>query len=616
MSKYVSEAMGIPRPCSLMALPIEIIQEIFRFAVYNTDDLVALATVNHFCLVTATQQFLRFFPIVFDIVESSKHYILPQSLYVRFARGSLRISENFWREKALLTPETREKVAEIINRARRLGRDRFLEQAKQWSTGHDYVNDGVPLLRPEAIYTAENITTSQIRWLPTHLWYPLDSFNQIIVQGSHGCPILWLQQIVDVNNLFLPELPIPILEMLQAHHGQLKGLDTSQSGTESLPASIGQFRALTFIDAMFNALETLPAELEQCTSLQNLSLHENSLRAVPDCVARLPKLEWIDLSHNQVTHFHEAVLSCHECLQGFDLGSNLISYLPNNIGEYSALQKLDLGNNSLTDLPPSIGQCHCLWELVVSHNFLTALPDTLGRCTALQHLDISANQIKNLPESLGQCTWLQRFTANENFLSALPESIGNWNKLHDLSMSSNNLKTLPPSIGQCQALGKLLLCENLLSELPDGIGICFELCALELDNNHLEHLPDSLCKLPKLRELHISENLLDDLPNAIGDLETLEQLDLAQNSMENLPRSIERCQRLYSIDIRGNLFTRIPNILQKLHGLSKVSVHSKDYQRKPTMSGYERSCTNKDGVITFSRFRPMVNQSGTTRTLL
>jgi internalin A len=53
------------------------------------------------------------------------------------------------------------------------------------------------------------------------------------------------------------------------------------------------------------------------------------------------------------------------------------------------LQRLDLGVNLLTTLPPEIGQLTTLQRLSLSVNRLTALPPEIGQLTTLQRLSLS-----------------------------------------------------------------------------------------------------------------------------------------------------------------------------------------------------------------------------------
>lgn len=327
----------------------------------------------------------------------------------------------------------------------------------------------------------------EIEWLPTHLWYPLDSYAKDTVRGSHGCNTKWLLQMVDLGYLVLPELPEMILGVLQGHHKHLETLDISGSRMVSLQASIGQFRRLRNLFGTENALTSLPNELEQCVSLTSLELAENDLPAIPDCVFRCPKLESIGLSWNSITQFSDGVALCRDRLEDLDLSNNQITILPDTIGDYSALCSLNLSSNALTSIPSSIGRCQCLRELIISETLLTTLPSRSGNAL---HFNISILAIAGLSICLSRWDNFQSLTsldAAANFLTALPEWIGNLHELRILSLGHNRLKTLPTTIGDCRLMTEHMLESKAISELPD------------ISCNKFTRLPPMLQKISSMR---------------------------------------------------------------------------------------------------------------------
>jgi len=107
-------------------------------------------------------------------------------------------------------------------------------------------------------------------------------------------------------------------------------------------------------------------------------------------------------------------------MKTLNLGQNLLTALPAELGRCQALQRLDVCNNQLTALPPELGQCQALKGLYVSQNLLTALPPELGRCQALKGLYVFGNQLTALPPELGQCQALQRLYVSYNPLTGIP----------------------------------------------------------------------------------------------------------------------------------------------------------------------------------------------------
>jgi Leucine-rich repeat (LRR) protein len=89
-----------------------------------------------------------------------------------------------------------------------------------------------------------------------------------------------------------------------------------------------------------------------------------------------------------------------------DLSRQVLTELPDSIGELDSLLELDLSNNQLTRLPDSIGNLHRLTQLYLRSNNLTELPETIGKLIKLKVLNIHENRLTKLPESIGNLTEL------------------------------------------------------------------------------------------------------------------------------------------------------------------------------------------------------------------
>ncbi len=169
----------------------------------------------------------------------------------------------------------------------------------------------------------------------------------------------------------------------------------------------------------------------------------------------------------------------------------------------------------LTELPESLGQLTQLQTLSLSHNKLTALPESLGQLTQLQTLDLSYNQLTALPESLGQLTQLQNLDLSDNKLTALPESLGLLTQLKRLYLGANELTPLAQLLGQLTQLQTLRIWGNKLSSLPEWIGDLTQLQVLSVHTNQLTALPESIRELTQLKELLLHGNDALGVPSEI-----------------------------------------------------------------------------------------------------
>jgi Leucine-rich repeat (LRR) protein len=185
-----------------------------------------------------------------------------------------------------------------------------------------------------------------------------------------------------------------------------------------------------------------------------------------------------------------------------------ISKLPDNIGDHikQNLITINLSNNMLTSLPDNIGQCDKITYINLSNNLLTSLPNWVGHCASLTTLNIENNQLKCLPlfYNAGQLTYIY---AKNNKLEYLP--ILDFGNCSVMDFSNNNLTKLPKNRdGLCLISSRsLLLNNNNIIELPttwtDRVN------HIDVSNNRLT------CTLnfnsTNMKQIVISNNMLSEL---------------------------------------------------------------------------------------------------------
>ncbi|XP_031498025.1 receptor-like protein 19 [Nymphaea colorata] len=281
---------------------------------------------------------------------------------------------------------------------------------------------------------------------------------------------------------------------------------------------------------------------------------------VPTWVWRLPELQYLDLSHNKLDGFEEAVNI--NGSRTFDLPSIFNTSL-----------SLYMSNNNIKGTIPSSLFCNLstLWRLHLSENNLTgAIPDCLTNLTGLNELDLSKNQLQGqIPRKLicgsqflisidlsdnqftGEMTRLL-YNCSNNYLVVLDLSNNrltgslpdNWPTAFDelvvLDLSSNQLQGPIPeefSNSSTPALQVFNLNDNkLVGRIPRNLSTCSELTVINLSNNELSDVfPFWLGHLDKLSVLVLSSNKLHGSISSLFSMHLFSSLlilDIAGNQLK------------------------------------------------------------------------------------
>ncbi|OWY22704.1 leucine-rich repeat domain-containing protein [Sphingobacteriales bacterium UPWRP_1] len=96
-------------------------------------------------------------------------------------------------------------------------------------------------------------------------------------------------------------------------------------------------------------------------------------------------------------------------------------------------------NNMVSVLPQSIGNLTELRGLYLSNQNLSHLPETIGQLSNLESLHADNNQLQTLPESIGNLHFLKSLYVQNNQLVSLPYTIENLSHLKTLNVSGNKL---------------------------------------------------------------------------------------------------------------------------------------------------------------------------------
>mmetsp|Transcript_35017 Transcript_35017/g.71443 ORF Transcript_35017/g.71443 Transcript_35017/m.71443 type:complete len:297 (-) Transcript_35017:271-1161(-) len=201
---------------------------------------------------------------------------------------------------------------------------------------------------------------------------------------------------------------------------------------------------------------------------------------------KLRKTEVLNLYANQLTsvkniHFGFST----GCLRDLNLGSNLLSELPDELAQVKTLEKLWLDDNHLAAFPSCVLELENLVLLRLSKNRLTALPPQVRMLTKLADLCVDNNELAEVPEALNDLLGLTNLNLRQNSLNALPD-LGCLVRLKTLAVSSNQLEQAPPGLERLVCLEGLYLNGNKLTEFPVGALELRELAVLNVANNAIQ----------------------------------------------------------------------------------------------------------------------------------
>ena len=147
--------------------------------------------------------------------------------------------------------------------------------------------------------------------------------EKILQRATKSC-----QSILDLRGLHILNIPQEVFTKPLVQN--LKVLELSFNGLQSLPSCIGQLVSLEELYLGHNNLQDLPKELGDLPALKRLNLVHNGLREVPFCVSKLRTLQLLNLSGNLVEIVPLWVLLS-PCLQHLYLVHNLIENIPRDV---------------------------------------------------------------------------------------------------------------------------------------------------------------------------------------------------------------------------------------------------------------------------------------------
>ena len=207
-------------------------------------------------------------------------------------------------------------------------------------------------------------------------------------------------------------------------------LDVAQNNLISLPEQLGDLKDLKFLYCKSNKIKDLQASLCKLKNLKLLDLNSNHIEIIPKEISNLINLETLDLCFNKLESLPPEIGQL-QSLQKLFVTNNYLSGLPKEIGRLTNLVSLFAGRNEITDLPEEFKFLKKLEKLVLGDelndgdiivipseeeqgNLLSEIPDWIGELTSLKSLYISGNQIKSVPIEIQLIPDLQKIRLSNN----------------------------------------------------------------------------------------------------------------------------------------------------------------------------------------------------------
>ncbi|CAN1147228.1 Plant intracellular Ras-group-related LRR protein 6 [Linum perenne] len=483
---------------------------------------------------------------------------------------------------------------------------------------------------PDEVYTSLNALGEGEKW-----WESVELQKLILAHNSietlkEDLRNLSQLTVLNVSNNKLHELPSAIGEL-----PMLKSLDVSFNLITKIPDEIGSATSLVKLDCSSNKLSELLASLGRCVDLADLKAAKNCINSLPDELANCSKLTKLDveinigvcrsselkiLTNNQGNKLNILsgnLVASWAKLTELNAAKNMLSGLPDNLGNLSKLIRLDLHQNKIASIPPSIEGCSSLAELYLGNNSLSSLPDEIRALGCLATLDLHSNQLKEYPIEACKLS-LSLLDLSNNSLSGLPPEIGKFSFCFLLVIAFlllfifdllTNLLTHEENVIACKlgdeficcagnmtTLRKVLLNGNpirtirsslvsgptptllkfLRSRLPQNGGS-------ESSTSAKEDIVATAARLSLgSKELSLEGLGLSDVPSKAWESGEIVKLDLSRNSIQELPVELSTCASIQSLILSKNKIKEWPgSVLNSLSSLSCLKLDFNGLEQIP-----------------------------------
>ncbi|MEM6268840.1 MAG: hypothetical protein AAF998_05350 [Bacteroidota bacterium] len=250
------------------------------------------------------------------------------------------------------------------------------------------------------------------------------------------------------------------------------------------------------------------------------------------------------------------------------LHDNLLTHLPEWMGEFSQLKIAHFSRNRLLRLPSTFGNLRRLETLHLSENRFPEIPPPLRELPNLQELHYAHNAVPDTTEFARFPPSLTRLVLLGNQLNDVTD-IGHLIHLRELNLRDNQLERVPWAVVGLPALEALDLAKNPLKEIP-AVFREMRLRQLDLSETEVESLPGILPAT--LEHLRLGGTETSTWENEFVRLPALQHLGLSGCELEQLPASLRHCSQLAELDVSENPALHLPAWLPELSALRTIDL--------------------------------------------
>jgi internalin A len=276
--------------------------------------------------------------------------------------------------------------------------------------------------------------------------YP--EFRKRIAQAIEQCRSS-SNGIMNLQLLGLRSLPRQILKI----HETISELRLDQNQNLSFQQTNGfpqELKSLKLLSLRNCSLSFLDLNLSVLSKLNSLDLQENKFESLPHTITRLKKLKYLNYSKNKLKYLTEIGYGTLEQLEIFDLNTNHLTTLPHDICGGNSLTTTGRSNGPASGLRVGGGSggCKKLKVFNLSSNLISFLPQNISKLKSLLKLNIERNQLKSLPSEIKHLSLIS-FRCGYNSIEFLDDNLFTeelGQSIEFFSCVENNLLELPLSL--------------------------------------------------------------------------------------------------------------------------------------------------------------------------